>query len=113
MLPTPSGSVIVCEKVDNADEVKSNNTYIVVSRNEGIVYKRILKSNRAKNKLTLLSDNPIYEPYNVSTDDVLEIWQAQVVISRAVQQQRWDVGQLASIVNTLQDQVSSLKKKMN
>jgi len=63
--------------------------------------------------LTLVSDNPIYEPYNVNTDDVLEIWQAQVVISRAVQQQRWDVGQLASIVNTLQDQVSSLKKKMN
>ena len=113
MLPTPSGSVIVCERVDDADEVKSNNTYIVVSRNEGIVYKRILKSNRAKNKLTLVSDNPIYEPYNVNTDDVLEIWQAQVVISRAVQQQRWDVGQLASIVNTLQDQVSSLKKMVS
>ncbi len=42
-----------------------------------------------------------------------EIWQAQVVISKAAQQQRWDVDQLASIVNTLQDQVSSLKKKMN
>ncbi len=26
MLPTTSGSVIVCEKVENADEVKSNNT---------------------------------------------------------------------------------------
>src|SRR6201990_759060 len=39
MLPTPSGSVIVCEKVDNSEDVKSNNTYIVVSRNEGIVYK--------------------------------------------------------------------------
>ncbi len=84
-----------------------------MSKNEGIVYKRILKSNRAKNKLTLVSDNPIYEPYNVNTDDVLEIWQAQMIISRAMQQQRWDVGQLASIVNTLQDQVSSLKKKMN
>src|SRR3954454_18307703 len=29
MMPTPSGSVIVCEKVDDVDEVKNNLTYIV------------------------------------------------------------------------------------
>src|SRR3977135_642721 len=34
MMPTPSGSVIVCEKVDDVGEVKNNLTYIVVSRNE-------------------------------------------------------------------------------
>jgi transcriptional regulator with XRE-family HTH domain len=113
MLPTQSGSVIVCEKIQSPDEVKSQNTYIVVSKNEGIVYKRILKSNRAKNKLTLVSDNPVYQPYNINTEDVLEIWQSQMIISKANQQQRWDVDQLASIVNTLQDQVSTLKKRMN
>src|SRR5690349_7429206 len=36
MMPTPSGSVIVGEKVESFDEVKSNNTYIVVSRTDGI-----------------------------------------------------------------------------
>src|SRR3990170_2455296 len=51
MLPTPSGSVIVGEKIENLEEVKSSNTYIVISRNEGIVYKRVLKSNRTKNKV--------------------------------------------------------------
>ena len=30
MMPTPSGSVIVGEKVESLDEVKSNNTYVVV-----------------------------------------------------------------------------------
>src|SRR5882672_5848482 len=40
MLPTPSGSVIVGEKVDSLEDVKTSNTYIVVSRQEGIVYKR-------------------------------------------------------------------------
>src|SRR6187401_2490945 len=39
MMPTPSGSVIVCDKVSNLEEVKSNNTYIVVSRTDGVVYK--------------------------------------------------------------------------
>ena len=48
MLPTPSGSVIVGEKVENIDDVKNNNACIVVSRNEGIVYKRIQKNGRYK-----------------------------------------------------------------
>ena len=113
MLPTASGSVIVGEKVDDLEEVKSNQTYIVVSRNEGIVYKRVVKNNKARTKLTLVSDNTAYQPYNVNTDDVLEVWKAQMIISKANTQQRWDVNQLASLVSNLQDQVSSLKKKMN
>src|SRR6476661_6139641 len=41
MLPIPSGSVIVGEKVEKVDDVKNDTACIVVSRNEGIVYKRI------------------------------------------------------------------------
>mgnify|MGYP006178808319 CR=1 FL=1 len=77
------------------------------------MYKRIQKNTKQRNKLTLVSDNPIYHPYNVNADEVLEMWQAQMVITRANLQQRWDVDQLATIVTNLQEQVSSLKKKMN
>jgi len=113
MLPTPSGSVIVGEKIDKIDELKNDSACIVVSRHEGIVYKRVQKNGRSKDKLTLVSDNPIYHPYTVKSEDVLEMWQAQMVISKANQQQRWDMGQLANIVSDLQEQVVSLKKKMN
>ena len=114
MLPTPSGSIIVGEKVEgNTEDIKNNEAYIVVSRNEGIVYKRIVKSNKAKNKLTLVSDNPQYQPYQVNAEDILEMWQANAVINKITHQQRWDVNSLANIVSNLQDQVSSLKKKMN
>ena len=112
MLPTPSGSVIVGEKIDDIEDVKTSNTYIVISRNEGIVYKRILRNNRVKNKMTLVSDNPIYEPYNINSEDVLEVWKAQMVITKANMQQRWDVNQLAGLVNDLQEQVTTLKKKI-
>lgn len=113
MLPAQSGSVIVGEKIEGIEDVKNSNTYIVISKNEGIVYKRVLKSNRSKNKVTLVSDNPLYEPYQVNIDDIAELWQAQMIISKANVQQRWDVNQLANLVNNLQDQVSTLKKKMN
>jgi len=113
MLPTPSGSIIVGEKIGAIDELKNNQAYIVVSRNEGIVYKRIVRNNKLKNKLSLVSDNPSYQPYQVNTEDILELWLAQVVIGKVASQQRWDVNSLASLVNNLQDQVSTLKKKMN
>jgi transcriptional regulator with XRE-family HTH domain len=97
MLPTPSGSVIVGEKVETLEDIKTSNTYIVINRQEGIVYKRILKNTRAKNKLTLVSDNPAYQPYSVNAEDIAEVWQAQMIIARANTQQRW-TNQLASLV---------------
>jgi transcriptional regulator with XRE-family HTH domain len=113
MLPTPSGSIIVGEKVEDINDVKNSFTYIVVSRNEGIVYKRVMKNNRTKNKYTLVSDNPTYQPYQVNGEDILEVWKAMMIIGKANAQPHWNVNQLANVVNTLQEQVSYLKKKIN
>ena len=111
--PTPSGSVIVGSKAVGLDEVKNNQPCIVLSRTEGIVYKRVVRNNKVKNKITLVSDNPSFQPYQVNSEDILEIWQAQVVISKVSQQQLWDVNQLATLVSSLQEQVSTLKKRYN
>jgi len=118
MLPTPSGSVIVGEKVGSFKEVKNSNTYIVVSNADGVVYKRIITNDERSNsgkedKLTLLSDNPLYEPYQVNATDIVEIWKAVYIIHKAGTQPMWNVDQLAGVVNNLQDQITSLKKKLN
>lgn len=113
MMPTPSGSVIVGQKVENIDDVKNNAAYVVVSKSEGIVYKRVVKNNKNKSKLTLVSDNPAFQPYQVQSADVLEMWEAQAIINKVTAHQRWDVDSLVNLVSNLQDQVSSLKKKMN
>jgi hypothetical protein len=103
----------VGQKIDGLDEVNQNAACIVVCRNEGIVYKRVSRNPKTKSKLTLTSDNSSFQAYNVNAADVLEIWQAQMVITKIAQQQRWDVGQLANLVSNLQEQVSSLNKRMN
>ena len=113
MLPTPSGSVIVGEKVGSLKEVKNSNTYIVVSNADGVVYKRIITNDDHQEKLTLLSDNPLYEPYQVNSQDIIEIWKAVYVIQKAGAQPMWDVDQLAGVVNSLQDKISTLKRTMN
>ena len=113
MLPTPSGSIIVGAKVEELEDVKNNTACIVVSKHEGIVYKRVQRNNKVKNKVTLLSDNPTYTPFTINADDILEMWQAQMIIAKANMTQTWNVNQLATIVNDLQQQVTTLKKKMN
>ena len=70
MLPTPSGSIIVGEKVSDVEEIKTNNTYIIISKCDGIVYKRVEKNGRSKKQFTLISDNPAFPPYTINSEDV-------------------------------------------
>jgi transcriptional regulator with XRE-family HTH domain len=113
MMPTPSGSVIVGEKVNDLEEVKTSNTYVLLSKHDGVVYKRVVKNNKTKNKITLISDNPTYEPYQVNSADLLEVWKAVYILQRAGSVQRWDVNQLAGMVNNLQAEVATLRKGLN
>jgi hypothetical protein len=81
MLPLVSGTIIIGEYVENWADVKTNETYVILSKTEGIVYKRIGNKFKENKKLKLVSDNPVYEPYEISGEDILEIWKAKAYIS--------------------------------
>lgn len=112
MLPVVSGSVVVGHKIEGWDDIKHNQPYVVLTREDGVVFKRVLKNNRNKNKITLVSDNPQFESYHVVLEDVLELWQTDAVISKMDPHQRMNVNHLADIVSHLQEQVSVLRKKV-
>lgn len=81
MLPLPSGSIIIAEYVENWHDIKSGETYIIVSQSEGIVYKRIGQRFKEDRGLKLVSDNKTYEPYWVDAADIIEVWKAKAFIS--------------------------------
>lgn len=81
MLPLPSGSVIIGEYVENWHDIKSGQTYVVISKNDGVVYKRIGAKYKEDKGLKLVSDNRVYEPYWVEAEDILEVWKAKAFIS--------------------------------
>src|ERR1700744_2754933 len=81
MLPLQSGTIIIGEYVQNWGDVKQAETYVVVSKSEGVVYKRIGNKFKDNKKLKLVSDNPVYEPSEVSGEDILELWKAKAYIS--------------------------------
>lgn len=73
MPPHKDGSFIIGRYVESLGEVRDGKTYILLTKSEGIVYKRLNKN--GKNSLMLTSDNTFYEPYQVKASDVLEIWE--------------------------------------
>jgi transcriptional regulator with XRE-family HTH domain len=69
------GDVVVGEYLESVKQVKNNWCYIILTRNEGLVYKRVFTSKLDDGYLTLSSDNKVYQPYLLHLSDVLEIWQ--------------------------------------
>jgi len=81
MLPLVSGTIIIAEYLENWGDLKSGETYVIISKSEGIVYKRVSGKFKELKKIKLISDNPVYEPYEINGEDILEIWKAKAYIS--------------------------------
>jgi transcriptional regulator with XRE-family HTH domain len=108
MLPIPSGTVIVGRYVEQWQEIKDGTPCIVVSLQEGIVFKRIYHQPK-QTALRLHSDNPSYEPYNVALDDIVELWEAKAYISTTFPMAEISLDKLTSLVLDLQQEVKKLK----
>lgn len=110
MLPIASGTVIVGRYVDDWLTLKDGTPCVVVSNKEGIVFKRVFNRLKQGAMLTLHSDNPVYSPYEIDVEDVLEIWEAKAYISSTFPIADLSLNRLASIVLDLQQQMTTLKK---
>ncbi|MFV8344050.1 XRE family transcriptional regulator [Flavobacterium sp. XS2P39] len=81
MPPHEDGSIIVGRYIEKLGDVLDGKTYILVTKNEGMVYKRLNKNK--KNTLVLESDNSFYPAYEVKASDILEIWEYECNIGRS------------------------------
>jgi transcriptional regulator with XRE-family HTH domain len=81
MLPIQPGSILFGEYQENPDSIKNGKPYILVTQQEGIVFKRVFRFADEGEKLLLVSDNRQYEPYTIAVADILEIWSARAYYS--------------------------------
>lgn len=74
MPPVPSKAWVTGEYVQDWTNIKDKLPYIIVTREEGIVFKVVFNKIRQKGSLLLVSTNTIYEPYEVKVEEIVEIW---------------------------------------
>ncbi len=79
MPPHRAGAFIVAKYVEKLSEIKSGKTYVVLSKEDGIVYKRVFR--KKENEYELHSDNPVYQPYKIHVNEILEVWEHAVSIA--------------------------------
>lgn len=79
MPPHRDGSFIVGSYVERLSDITNGKTYIVLTKDEGVAYKRLYKN--GKNSFKLSSDNDFYQPYEVKAEDILEVWAFAASIS--------------------------------
>jgi transcriptional regulator with XRE-family HTH domain len=78
MLPIQSGSYILSTYEEDWHRAGGMRPYIIITRNDGVVFKRIENRLDSEHKdFWLISDNPDYPPYSVRPEDVVEVWRAR------------------------------------
>ncbi|GEO05794.1 hypothetical protein AAE02nite_34580 [Adhaeribacter aerolatus] len=110
MLPIASGTVIIGKFVEDWSSIKDGTPCILVSQQEGVVFKRVYNKIKTEATLRLHSDNPVYHPYELGIDNIYEIWEAKAYISNSFPIADFSLSKLTSIVMDLQQEVIKLKK---
>lgn len=73
MPPHKDNTLIIGKYIESNNDLKVGKTYIFVTRNEGITYKRLESINI--DGLVVTPDNPLQESYIISYTEILQIWQ--------------------------------------
>jgi len=112
MLPIPDGSWVTGEFVQNWNQVRDGHPYIILTLEDGIVFK--VAENRIKmdGRLMLHSLNPLYEPYTVDVKEVREIWKMVHYISSEMPEPNLPREELSNTVATLKKDMEKLKKQV-
>lgn len=107
MLPMKSGSFVIGRFVEDRTDIKSGKTYVLITLNDGMVYKRVMNNIEFNGSLLLISDNKAFHDYSVPINEVLELWEFTCSIN--TQEYTPEELKLSSIITMFNDLGVELK----
>jgi len=107
MSPMKEGSFVIGRFIEDRTEIISGKTYVLITLNDGMVYKRVVNQIKDNNTLLLISDNKNYKAFEVSMNEVLELWEFTCSIN--TQEYTKEELKLSSIINMFNDLGVELK----
>jgi transcriptional regulator with XRE-family HTH domain len=112
MLPIPDGAIVIGEFIQNFYDIKTGQACIVVTRDEGIVFK-IADNKITENKsLTLISLNTQFEPYSVPISEVKEIWRFVCYLNTEIPEPESDIRKLMKQMEQMKSDINILTQKI-
>ncbi|MDD4108414.1 MAG: LexA family transcriptional regulator [Prolixibacteraceae bacterium] len=84
MLPIKDKSWVTGEYIQDLNDIKTGEFYIILTLNEGIVFKQAVNELKQKGTLKMVSTNPDYEPYDLPASEIREAWKFVHFISNEI-----------------------------
>lgn len=112
MPPVDDGDWVIAEYIQDWNELKDGEAYIVVSRQEGIVFKKVYNNIKNEGELRLVSTNPEYPPYSIHIREVLELWKFKHYISGTLTNVEPQSNTIANALNHIVNEIDGLKAEL-
>lgn len=75
MPPLAEGAYVIGTYVEKLENIRDGHTYVVLTQNEGLVYKRLYNTLSSTGTVQFHSDNKAYLPYELNAEDIFEVWE--------------------------------------
>ena len=108
MYPIPENSMVIGNYVEDWTAIKDDTPCIVVTREEGIVFKLVSNQIKKNKTLILKSLNSQYSPYEVHVSNVLEIWRFVNYISEVIPEQEIPLQDMARSLHEIKAELKKL-----
>ena len=112
MLPIPDGAWITGEFIQDWNTIKDSVLYVVLTLNEGLVFKQLKNELAERGCFQLISLNKAYEPYELAASEIREIWKFVHYISKEVAEPQLTDSQIELQLKILTSEIQALKKRM-
>ena len=112
MLPIPDKSWVIGEYLENWYDIKDGHAYVLLTQDEGIVFKIAYNHIKKKKNLTLKSLNPVYEPYEINVTEVKEVWKFCNYMSSEIPDHALSNDGLRSAIRNIEKNIFDLKKSV-
>jgi transcriptional regulator with XRE-family HTH domain len=110
MPPLKEGAYVVGKFVEALRDVRNGNTYVLLTKSEGIVYKRVYILDAET--IALHSDNKNYPPYTVKMAEVLELWEFVCCLNISDKtEEEISLSSVMQMLRSLQVEIESIKKR--
>lgn len=112
MFPIPDKAFVTGEFLLDWNELITGEACIILTENDGIVFKIVENKIIEEGSLTLFSLNPIYEPFDVKIKDIKEIWRFVHFISQELPEPLLPENELVKTVAGLKHDMQRIKNRM-
>lgn len=106
--PMPN-SIVVGTYVEHWANILDGKFYVLITPQQGVIYRRVYNQIKVKGTLLLSSDDPSIPSFEISLKAVAEIWEVQAFISKEMPEPRLSLERAKSLIEELSIELNQLK----